>query len=291
MKSHTLFKYMAPRHNFFQNYLLRASNKFCLNDPFEVCPSVKFFSNLIFNMKPKSLRLGSSEEEIASNISKSDEWSTWSDGGFDDFRENGFISLSETNDNLLMWAHYAKDHTGCVVEFDVTNRFFNDTYTSGDQLIGKINRVLYRKERLLKHESNILEAYFYKSDEWSYEKEHRLLIPLHKFDHILCDKSYGEKLTDGVYVADSDIQVFGDKLDGLLEIKKDYSNFYSCKEIMYMFKVPPLSIRSITFGCRCDESFIAEVKKSIFTQGLSDIALFQAKKDNMDYRLRIETLN
>ena len=29
------------------------------------------------------------------------------------------FSVSETNDNLLMWAHYAKDHTGVVFEFRV----------------------------------------------------------------------------------------------------------------------------------------------------------------------------
>src|SRR5690606_23599589 len=31
----------------------------------------------------------------------------------------GIFSLSKTNDNILMWSHYAKNHTGIVIEFDV----------------------------------------------------------------------------------------------------------------------------------------------------------------------------
>jgi hypothetical protein len=36
----------------------------------------------------------------------------------------GILSLSETHDNLLMWAHYADHHRGFVIQFDETHPFF-----------------------------------------------------------------------------------------------------------------------------------------------------------------------
>lgn len=40
-------------------------------------------------------------------------------------REIGFLSLSKTWKSLPMWAHYAKDYTGAVIEFDGNHEFFN----------------------------------------------------------------------------------------------------------------------------------------------------------------------
>lgn len=37
----------------------------------------------------------------------------------------GVLSLTEDPNNLLMWAHYAKSHTGFVLEFDNNHPFFN----------------------------------------------------------------------------------------------------------------------------------------------------------------------
>jgi hypothetical protein len=36
----------------------------------------------------------------------------------------GIFCMSRRNDSLLMWAHYANDYTGAVVEFDSTHEFF-----------------------------------------------------------------------------------------------------------------------------------------------------------------------
>jgi hypothetical protein len=37
----------------------------------------------------------------------------------------GILSLTEKRDNLLMWAHYAHDHQGLVIEFDDTHEYFH----------------------------------------------------------------------------------------------------------------------------------------------------------------------
>jgi len=38
----------------------------------------------------------------------------------------GALSLTETPDNLLMWSHYADQHTGFVIEFDENHCIFNE---------------------------------------------------------------------------------------------------------------------------------------------------------------------
>src|SRR5690348_11774278 len=48
------------------------------------------------------------------------------------------LCFSEVHDNILMWAHYAKDHTGVVIEFSVLEDL--------DSAWGAAKPVRYRKE-------------------------------------------------------------------------------------------------------------------------------------------------
>lgn len=95
--------------------------------------------------------------------------------------------VSEERDNLLMWAHYAKDHTGVVFEFrslpdednslsvaqpvvyvDRPAPFFTETEWVEDILsIRRMNeRELYKRYAYIK------------SDHWRYEREWRVWYPL-----------------------------------------------------------------------------------------------------------------
>ena len=94
-------------------------------------------------------------------------------------RENsGVVSLSESCESLLMWAHYASNHQGMCVEYDLlsinqqlkftpvpviysSERFRADSFN--------INSVGSESFRVLTH---ILTS---KSLEWSYEKEWRII--------------------------------------------------------------------------------------------------------------------
>jgi hypothetical protein len=97
------------------------------------------------------------------------------------------FSVSEERDNLLMWAHYAKDHTGAVLEFlslpdednplsvaqpvqyvDHPPPFFTEAEWIDDILsIQKFDiNELYRRYA------------YYKSRKWRYEKEWRVWYPL-----------------------------------------------------------------------------------------------------------------
>ena len=96
---------------------------------------------------------------------------------FDDLRtQMGITCLSETDDSLLMWAHYANNHSGICVEYELLE--FNS------QLHFSPVPIVYTDERVCIHTLETLtndilglfiESLTTKSPEWSYEKEWRII--------------------------------------------------------------------------------------------------------------------
>lgn len=98
------------------------------------------------------------------------------------------FSVSESHDNLLMWSHYAKDHSGAVLQFRVL--------PEEDNPLCIAKPILYRQSPpsfltekewlefvLLSREPKLSELFvqyaYMKSDIWSYEREWRVwdLLP------------------------------------------------------------------------------------------------------------------
>lgn len=84
----------------------------------------------------------------------------------------GVFCLSEVRDNILMWSHYANGHTGFCLEFIATS----DTPIFGGALkvrydIQKPILQYFIDDRLVQIEK----ALFTKSQDWSYEKEWRII--------------------------------------------------------------------------------------------------------------------
>jgi len=265
--------------------LIRASSKFSLNDPFEATPSSEFWADLC--LKLKYTRFGETSDEIIKYISLQKSNSPWAELGISFYRENGIVSLTETKDNLLMWSHYAEQHTGMVVEFDVTHEFFTSKFVNeNNDKVGKIGRVLYRKERLNKLGDNLMEPYFHKSDEWAYEKEHRLLLCIYRADLLLIRKSCKEKFISDGYVKEDGLSDFS---DALYKVDKPlYANINTDPDCMPMYKVPQEAIKSITFGCNSTPQFIETVKSKLKSNNMAHIDLFNSSIDKLDYRLNFE---
>lgn len=80
----------------------------------------------------------------------------------------GCCSFSETNDNLLMWAHYAKHHHGLVICFRAKSLLH-------DQI--KLTKVHYSKRRVYQKQptddKTLARLLSTKSKDWSYEREWR----------------------------------------------------------------------------------------------------------------------
>jgi hypothetical protein len=93
-----------------------------------------------------------------------------------DMKNFGVFAMSQINDNILMWSHYADKHKGFCIEFErLPNNLLGDyeitqpidyccDYPDVDPLdsTGNIDRFLFRK------------MLFSKAKDWAYEKEWRL---------------------------------------------------------------------------------------------------------------------
>ncbi len=239
-----LYKYMPLRMEFFENFLLRCTPKSCLNDPFEALPSIEYWEQFF----EKTSCCG--EGQFATFKEKFLKDNYENDFGLDVFKEHGIISFSETYDNLLMWSHYADNHSGVVIGFDGTNEWFKT-----------LHRVRYRKERNTKL-MDLNDPYLYKSDEWSYEKEHRLVV----------------KLSSTTLQVDSSWNAV------------EQSANLSHKDILCFEKAPIESIKSIYVGCKVDNISLNKIVEYFNSHNLSDVSVFKSKIDKYNFKLNFERI-
>lgn len=91
----------------------------------------------------------------------------------------GAFCLTEKPDDLLMWAHYADHHRGAILEFDQNNEFFNRRLGPQDDF-RHFKKVTYTQDRpnVFLADSDAVDFFYFKSTEWEYEQEWRLIAPL-----------------------------------------------------------------------------------------------------------------
>lgn len=96
----------------------------------------------------------------------------------------GVLCLSE-NDHL-MWAHYANSHKGFIIEFDTTNSFFDQRKSPEDSLRHLV-KVVYTgfRNRYTLSELKAEDLYTIKDIAWQYENEWRMLVALQDADERL----------------------------------------------------------------------------------------------------------
>jgi hypothetical protein len=114
-------------------------------------------------------------------------------------------SFSERQDSIIMWSHYADEHRGFCIEYDMqtialddlrrrmlfpmiyTDKLFDATkyFEAAMTDAGKFNNIF-----------PILSA-IYKSSEWAYEKEWRLVFP---FGIIPADSEFGMPTASRVFL-------------------------------------------------------------------------------------------
>lgn len=184
--------------------MLRPSSPLFFNDPYDCtfCFQPEAVINIVerqryikslqkvlkLSQKEKNIIRGSKSAEEAlrkifktHNISFSPEW--WN--SFAEIGEESSIKitenvkvvcLSELYDSVLMWSHYAKNHTGFCIEYNFDER---------DVFYEHLYQVVYTNDRYAVHDTDlksnnpdwIYKAICQKADAWSYEKEWRIVIP------------------------------------------------------------------------------------------------------------------
>jgi Protein of unknown function (DUF2971) len=145
------------------------------------------------------------------------------------------LCLSEVHDNILMWSHYAKNHSGAVLEFDSDER--------KDSPLKLAERVIYSKTmpRLMNEKQMVqflsgqwrMNPYeimhneiFVKADDWSYEKEWRIWLPGRDPDRDFIYISFDQEELVGIY--------FGCRMSeqdrtALLDMIKHFPNASACQ--------------------------------------------------------------
>lgn len=96
----------------------------------------------------------------------------------------GIFSLTEDPSNILMWTHYADNHSGICVGLDSNelDSFIHTRASSEAPTIVLKKKVKYLQQRpgwnFFKDDSfeKITESWIAKSANWEYEREHRLLL-------------------------------------------------------------------------------------------------------------------
>lgn len=155
---------------------------------------------------------------------------------YDHLNKNvGVLCLSEKNNDILMWAHYAESHKGFVVEFDSGSEFFDQTLSAQDNL-RKLLKVEYSEKRPSLTISDIteVELFLAKSKHWEYEKEWRMVMPLKEACEVISHSA-------------------GD---------------------IYLFEYPRQAIRSIVFGARMQEELIRDVVSGLASAGGFEHVIF-----------------
>ncbi|WP_447835868.1 DUF2971 domain-containing protein [Aeromonas salmonicida] len=260
---HILYKYYnSLPEDYFLDPTLKLAQPKNLNDPFENNIQRKIIEeNSIIRQRLKSFEYfdepGSMEKTIIRNI-------------YDALNMNGVISLSETQRNLLMWAHYANEHKGLCIGYEPD--IITTSTTNLPNELNKLHKINYDTSRF-----DPLSDYFdnrsaarwinsvlkkmltTKSDEWIYEKEHRYIHPITDCDYILsAGKMVHNNQSRAIYNSTRPMKIISEN-NGYIKYKFDNHNYNKAnfiKEIQkrnnlsFLKKINPYKIRTIYFGTR-----------------------------------------
>ncbi len=200
-----LYKYFTlERRDVLENQLVRLTQPGDFNDPFELHPSYDLMSKADIAALPEAsgqegiqgpkMRLLTPEvmqamiaavlpglqKQLAQRFGQGGAYlidnNRLAQATFDS--KFGILCLTENPDSLLMWAHYANNHNGFVIQFDETHEFFASTSHEGQVL--ELTKVEYSAQRPVLSFSSINSPslYYRKSPEWAYENEWRIIKPL-----------------------------------------------------------------------------------------------------------------
>lgn len=220
-----IYKYLDEERieNILIDNLLRFTQPHYFNDPFEIRPCIKGLadeSTIEKDFDENILKILKEQYEKNPNINKKlsfDDYMVYAKDKIPDiikmtkelmshpqleknlnnihykkFNEYfGILSLTTDMKNLLTWAHYANSHKGFVVEFDSKSNFFYQDFDEKN-LIGKLHQVIYNKIRPQEYYSNfnVESAFLTKSEDWKYEDEYRMFMPLKKACKVIEEQIY-----------------------------------------------------------------------------------------------------
>ncbi len=274
------FKYLNPqRIDVLENLKIRYTQAIALNDPFEVFPAIidkdkdwymrQFITRIEaeaaeinFRSPVKKKQYIRARKKDFPNFYRCYTDEKWLfEQAFSivmlDANVQGYLSLSKTEKNILMWSHYAQNHEGFAIGFDANHSYFD---------LG-VTEVEYSDQRpyLNPLQSEQDASLFYtKSTDWAYEQEIRKSMAF--VEHIQLENGntllpYPDELpdhTDEVY------------------------------QKVRLFDYPKGAISSVIFGWKSTGELRQSVIKSLKEHGLSSVKVMQAVPHPRKYEMVIE---
>ncbi|WP_218573538.1 DUF2971 domain-containing protein [Rheinheimera lutimaris] len=311
------FKYMSSPRSIFEDGFIRLTQRSALNDPFEAVYCKDGLDDLVSNFDYQTAydfeyKEVSFHQYIEKYIDKV-----------------GVICLSESKDNLLMWAHYANEHKGVVVgifDFGPQNIFDNlflPSLLTSRSLIaynpfdGVIRPIMYRKGLRYRNDrfdfdySNVCseggarvlsEIFLQKSEEWIYEKEHRIILRLEQADKAVIynlDELKNEKIKSDIVSAEwtnfdkvsNSYEILLNKIkDEILRyvVSSSLADLSGNSKNVYLMKLGSGAARHCLFGLNCslEKSQLATEQ----AQSFGHLEFWRALKNNDYYCLEFEQI-
>ena len=306
--THSLYKFVSNHDYILKDGYIRATQLSALNDPFEAV-----------YCKDSLIRLSKEfEYDYLIDINQIEV----------DKHKIGVISFTESKDNLLMWAHYANEYKGSLIGISKSGYVMGSIFKNlfpfyNSSLIpifeGKLEPVTYRKQPMYKidmfdrdysnisitGENQILyEIFQQKSEEWIYEKEHRIILRLEQADKIVLEDLEDEELDKlkEIFIEDESIieknternqTIFylnkiedEDERSILASLLTKYSKN---PNNLYLFKLCPHSICSLIFGQNAKSFDFNSYVEKWNSRGYFDV--YKSRINKSTYTLDFEKLH
>ncbi|MFM5528118.1 DUF2971 domain-containing protein [Aeromonas veronii] len=286
-----LFKYFSDLDTgYFSNPSFKLASASTLNDPFETILAKELLDTLELFTDKDSPSYKMFKRLFGENAELKESYDTL-------FKMCGVVSLSETQHNLLMWAHYANQHTGfCVgyrsdvlsemefpkyvklplhqnpvkVNYDSKKTFdyvYDFNYDSDNELFKSVlNKVLTTK-----------------GDDWIYEKEHRFILPVSVADR--CRVYRGGKL-------EREEEFYKSKENRYLKknrIRPFTINDAANKNNSYLLDIDPSYITEVYLGCKMDLKKAKRIKIELErNQATKHIEVYRFTESKDRFELEID---
>lgn len=179
------------------------------------------------------------------------------------------LCLSATNKSILMWAHYAKSHTGVVIEFDTNHlvlRLVKDVNYENNILEINMETLHKMNDETIKEFHK--KIYRTKFEDWDYEKEYRAII------HINDNKILAEVKNN-------------------TDLGENWKNCYNAlknKEKCIYFPIAKEAIKAIYLGYNIkeiDKMYILNIIKRLYPH----VKCYKAIKSETSFKLTFEEIN
>lgn len=188
-----LYKYTSAQgaFNILQDLTVKWSSPLVFNDPFDSQLNISYgdagYLNLIRQQIMDEFDNNKTDNHLEDLVNK---WFLKNEKDLEESKEKWMkyvkwiriFSMTERNDDLLMWAHYAECHKGAVICFKTGETFENPQKVSYSGNVPKIGLTVMDfaedmsdTKKTFDYDNFFFENLFMKSDHWKYEKEWRCI--------------------------------------------------------------------------------------------------------------------